>query len=460
MATKKKPCSAGGIAMADTASITGSTNATGSGLAAGATGQPDSGESGGNRVGGLATGATKPRLSSQPTPLDAALAGPTTEERLRGDAPATNGQAEGYFSDTGESMKAGWRELKADWRQTSSYKDQSLASTVFQQTGNVVDFAFDVVGSLISNDQTKAWAGEAADAITGTDAWKAAMARSEAVLAAAGDWLDANPAVKQALQQAAKAGVEITQEMVAEVKQWADAHPEAARNLGATGEILQIIPVGKAASLAGRAGGSMVRESVDVARRIEIEARPGTLGSNGGNIRIGLRPKEPIVPDNALTPTRPSGDPLDPPTGSRNTIEPNAPWDDVKRGIRLENESAAYLARHGYRVHQDPVGTGLLTPKQLDALGLDPKKKPDLLIEGRVFDVYAPKGDKLSGLRDGMAEKTAYNQAHRLVVNLADSPFSYHEVRNYLLEHPADNLREAIIIGRDGIIHHFLPNRR
>ena len=77
-----------------------------------------------------------------------------------------------------------------------------------------------------------------------------------------------------------------------------------------------------------------------------------------------------------------------------------------------------------------------------------------------MFDIYAPKGDKLSGLRDGMARKTGDNQAHRLVVNLADSEFSYSEVRNYLLEHPADNLKEAIIIGRDGIIHHFLPNRR
>ena len=69
------------------------------------------------------------------------------------------------------------------------------------------------------------------------------------------------------------------------------------------------------------------------------------------------------------------------PTGER-TVAKHAADSETKRGLGRENESADLLADAGYNVHQNPKVTG--------------DKNPDYLIEGRIFDNYAP----ISGLQE------------------------------------------------------------
>jgi hypothetical protein len=377
---------------------------------------------------------------------------------------ATNGKAEGYLADTWESMKADWRELKTDFHKTNSFwKEQSIKSTLYQQAGNGVDFVMDVVGSAISNDQTKAWANSAIDNLTKTHAYQtgrhALAEMTGKTLKSVDAYLEQNPKVKQTLLSAAHKGIDATQALIKEAKQLAKDHPEATRNFKATGELIQIAGVGKAASLGLRGGSKAAKISWNVARRVEVKTTPNTLGSNFANIKIRLKPHKVIPDDISVSKTQPRGLHGGQPEGLRATNRVNAQALN-KRGIRRENESAEQLANAGYRIHQQPVDTGVLTQTMKKRLGLSHKKNPDFLIEGRVFDNYAPISNKLSGVYEGIEDKVASNQAHRLVVNLSDTKFSYREVRNHLQANPIDKLKEIIFIEKDGIIRHFLPNRK
>lgn len=190
--------------------------------------------------------------------------------------PSTNGKAEGYFNDTWESIKGDWRELKTDFHKTNSYlKQQSIRSSLFQQAGNGVDFVMDVVGSVVSNDQTKAWKNEAIDNLTKTHAYQISR---NALAEIAGEtqnavdsYLDKNPQQKQVLLNAAKKGIKASQNLIKDAKEFAKNHPELTRNLKAFGEVIQLAGVGKAAQLGVRGGSKVLKVGWNAAKRVDID---------------------------------------------------------------------------------------------------------------------------------------------------------------------------------------------
>jgi|GEM_PF-4267850 len=390
------------------------------------------------------------------------IVGPETLGALAGEMDRPN-QAGGYFEALWESWQGEWRELVNDWRQTAG-EDIHWLSTTWQQLGNLADYLAGSLGSVLFNDQTRAWTGEAVAALRQTETWRSATSQLAQLVGESAEtvdaWLDANPAVKAQLLRLSLAGWEVSEAIIEGIADFAAEHPEAAGNLQALGEILQIIPVGKVLGITVKGGAKGVGAAGDVLQRVDIDVPPSTLGSTGGNVRIVVRrPHIVILPDNALGPTRPTGIFSGKPEGPRTTMKPN---DDVgnKRGLRRENESADRLAGAGYRVYQNPKDTGLLTPRMQKKLGLDATKKPDYLIEGRVFDNYAPTANQARGFWEGIVAKVGERQAHRIVLNLADTQVSYREIRQYLQANPIPGLKEMIVVEPSGIIRQYLPNRQ
>ena len=133
----------------------------------------------------------------------------------------------------------------------------------------------------------------------------------------------------------------------------------------------------------------------------------------------------------------------DKPAGARTEQRPDANTND-KRGIRRENDSAEILANTGYSVYQNPKVIG--------------SKNPDYLIEGRVFDNYAPGSTtSIKNIMDVVSEK-AHTQAPRIVLNLQDAPnVSRHALREYLNTNPISGLQEIIIIDQYKNVIRFYP---
>jgi Contact-dependent growth inhibition CdiA C-terminal domain len=176
--------------------------------------------------------------------------------------------------------------------------------------------------------------------------------------------------------------------------------------------------------------------------------------------------REAVIPsDRFPTRTNPTGVPGGQPAGAPETIARRAN-PEAKHGIRAQNDSLQQLADAGYHVIQQPKttlgrdGRPLLTDAQQRALGLDPLKNPDALIEGRVFDAYAPLSNTARGVHRGIADKINDNQAHRLVVNLRESSVTPSELRQFLQANPIANLKEIKVIDQDGRIVNFFPFQR
>ena len=134
-----------------------------------------------------------------------------------------------------------------------------------------------------------------------------------------------------------------------------------------------------------------------------------------------------------------------------------------KQGIRAQNEALARLADAGYRVVQQPTetkgpdGKPVLTGDMQNRLGLDSDKKPDALIEGRVFDVYSPTTNNAKNVYDEISEKAGKDQAHRIVLNLRNSDVQVRDLRRLLQENPIPKLKEIILIDKSGNISHLFP---
>ncbi|SCL61551.1 hypothetical protein GA0070606_3461 [Micromonospora citrea] len=56
----------------------------------------------------------------------------------------------------------------------------------------------------------------------------------------------------------------------------------------------------------------------------------------------------------------------------------------------MENEGADPIAALGYRIHQNPTKQEIAAARLRIGGGGNSEKSPDYLIEGHVFDCYAP----------------------------------------------------------------------
>jgi len=140
--------------------------------------------------------------------------------------------------------------------------------------------------------------------------------------------------------------------------------------------------------------------------------------------------------------TYPTGERGGSPVGKRTVNRANADSAN-KRGIELENRSADRLAESGYNVEQNPKVPG--------------SKKPDFLIEGRVFDNYAPSTSNARSIVDGINRKVLEGQADRIVLNLADSNVARFELRQALADYGSAKLREIILIDKTGKVTKVYP---
>lgn len=119
---------------------------------------------------------------------------------------------------------------------------------------------------------------------------------------------------------------------------------------------------------------------------------------------------------------------------------PIGPNDDdaTRRAIQRENESAQLLAARGLDVVQNPVVAG--------------PKKPDYLINGEIYDHYAPSTDVPRNIWSEVQGKVEKGQTNNVVISLRDSDAQEEALRRQFEEWPIEGLREVIIIRRDGTI--------
>jgi hypothetical protein len=78
-----------------------------------------------------------------------------------------------------------------------------------------------------------------------------------------------------------------------------------------------------------------------------------------------------------------------------------------KLALQRENESATTLAKGGYDVEQNPTVLG--------------DKNPDYLVNGKIFDCYAPTTSNIRNIADRVETKVVRRQADRIVLNMTDS---------------------------------------
>lgn len=119
---------------------------------------------------------------------------------------------------------------------------------------------------------------------------------------------------------------------------------------------------------------------------------------------------------------------------------PIGPNDDdaTRRAIQRENESAQLLAGSGLDVVQNPVVAG--------------PKKPDYLINGEVYDHYAPSTDNVRSIWGVVKEKVSKGQASNIVIGLQDSGADEAALRRQFADWPIDGLGEVLIVRPDGTI--------
>ncbi|MFE1572853.1 CdiA C-terminal domain-containing protein [Comamonas odontotermitis] len=77
-------------------------------------------------------------------------------------------------------------------------------------------------------------------------------------------------------------------------------------------------------------------------------------------------------------------------------------------------------------------------------------KNPDYIINGQVFDNYAPSTSNVRNAADVIGGKVASGQADNVVVNLADSSITPDALRQQLTNYPIPSLKQVIIIDKSG----------
>jgi hypothetical protein len=115
--------------------------------------------------------------------------------------------------------------------------------------------------------------------------------------------------------------------------------------------------------------------------------------------------------------------------------------DATRRAIQRENESAQILVSRGFDVVQNPVVSGPMNP--------------DYLINGEVYDHYAPSTDSPLNIWSEVQGKVERGQTNNVVISLRDSDVQEEALRRQFEEWPIEGLREVIIIRRDGTVGRF-----
>ncbi|WP_141243368.1 hypothetical protein [Bordetella genomosp. 1] len=108
------------------------------------------------------------------------------------------------------------------------------------------------------------------------------------------------------------------------------------------------------------------------------------------------------------------------------------------RSLELENQSAIALAKNGFEVIQNPVVPG--------------PKNPDYLVNGQIFDNYAPSTGNVRNIAHNISDKVAKGQADNIVVNLTDSSATPDALQTQLTNYPIPGLKQVIAIDKTGAV--------
>ncbi|UWQ63825.1 minor capsid protein [Leisingera caerulea] len=123
--------------------------------------------------------------------------------------------------------------------------------------------------------------------------------------------------------------------------------------------------------------------------------------------------------------------------GEPTPIDPNSD-EATQRGHRRENESAQILGQNGFDVFQNPA--------------VDGPKNPDYLINGEIYDHYAPSTDRARNIWSEVKDKIDEGQTANIVIGLYDSNVDEDALRQQFLNWPIEGLGDVIIVRRDGTI--------
>jgi hypothetical protein len=196
-----------------------------------------------------------------------------------------------------------------------------------------------------------------------------------------------------------------------------------------------------------------MREQEGEATEVFRAGRPTEHGGSGGG-----RPALPRSQSDDLL-TQRTGPAGGAPSGHPTHIEPEADA-ETRRSLELENSGAVVIAGRGYETHQNPT-KGEVAQARLDTGDVgNPRKDPDYLLEGRVFDCYSPiKPDKaVRGIWAEAKRKVDVGQTQRVVVNLEDWRGDMSALRKQFADWPIEGLKEVKVITRDGdVAQVYLP---
>jgi Contact-dependent growth inhibition CdiA C-terminal domain len=155
--------------------------------------------------------------------------------------------------------------------------------------------------------------------------------------------------------------------------------------------------------------------------------------------------------------TQSTGTPGGRPDGHPTRIGPKED-ESVQRSIDRENSTAVTLADRGFRVRQNPTAAEVAQARADTGDVGRPTSKPDYLIEGRVFDCYAPDaGKNVRGVWFETGQKVKKMQTQRVVVNLEDWRGNLAALQRQFDDWPIEGLKEVKIVTRDGDILQVFP---
>jgi len=187
-----------------------------------------------------------------------------------------------------------------------------------------------------------------------------------------------------------------------------------------------------------------------IAEAQETAARAAQTGRAGG--AAGERAQDAL--------THPTGRPGGTPDGHPTRIGRDED-DDVRRSLTRENDAAVILAGRGFRVRQNPTPGEVEQARRLTGDTGDPETNPDFLIEGRVFDCYAPNATKTPrGIWYEVNKKVVLKrQTQRVVVNLQDWHGDMAGLRRQFGEWPIEGLKEVKVVRPDGGLVQLFPDQ-
>ncbi len=163
-------------------------------------------------------------------------------------------------------------------------------------------------------------------------------------------------------------------------------------------------------------------------------ARVGAVAARLGGTGLDLNVRGLFDTRPTLTP-----DPSNRPQGRPTQVPDNERPENI-RALTRENESAQLLAQLGYDIRQNPDVPG--------------SANPDYLIDGRLFDNFAPQRDTSARNIWSVIQGKVEHQAPGIVLNLDDSAIDIADLRAQFDEWPIEGLEQLIVI-RDGAVIPF-----